>query len=175
MAGSGEVYRQAFRQAGVIHVEDFDELAQTVELFAEAAGSAAALPGRDARHVRRRAGRDHRPGVAVGVELPALAPETLADLQKALLLPDERAAANPLDAGTGFAIPASYQERMGGAIRVTAADAGVDIVAILQGFSRDAEDLRFSLNHEIMLAATAAEHQAGKAGGGDLEPCRQCR
>jgi acyl-CoA synthetase (NDP forming) len=163
IAGSGAVYRQALRQANFILVEDFDELAQTVEL---AASWGRALPK------TYRVGMLGTSGGELGavtdqcaehrVTLPALAPQTLAALQGVLHLPADVIPRNPVDVGVGFNNPGSYEERMRGAIRAVASDPSVDVIAILQGFHRDSPDLAYSLNREILSATAKESSSIGK-------------
>jgi acetyltransferase len=69
---------------------------------------------------------------------------------------------NPVDVGTGFNVPGSYQDRMRRAIRTVAADPSVDIVAVHQGFHRDSPDITYSHNHEILDAAAKESALIGK-------------
>jgi acetate---CoA ligase (ADP-forming) len=162
IAGSGAVYKQALRQVNFILVEDFDELAQTVELAAAwgelpasfrvgmlgtSGGELGTVTDQCAEH---------------GVTLPAFAPETLAALQRVLHLPSDVFPRNPVDVGIGFNTPGSYEERMRAAIRAVAKDPSVDVVAVLQGFQRDSADLAYSLNREILSAAAKESGQIGK-------------
>ncbi len=162
IAGSGAVYRQALRQANIILAEDFDELAQTVELAASwsvlpksfrvgmlgtSGGELGALTDQCVEH---------------GVKLPVFAPETLAALQGVLHLPADVVPRNPVDVGVGFENPGTYEDRMRGAIRAVAADSSVDVVTVLQGFQRDSPDLAYSLNREILGAAAKESSLIGK-------------
>jgi acetate---CoA ligase (ADP-forming) len=156
MVGSGTVYRQALSQANFILVDDFDELAQTVELAASWSVRPASFrvgmlgtSGGELSTVTDQC-------VEHGLTLPALSPETLTALQGVLHLPADVWPRNPVDVGTGFNVPGSYQDRMRRAIRAVAADPSVDVVALLQGFHRDSPDLAYSFNRE-MLGAAAKE------------------
>jgi len=163
IAGSGAVYRQALRQANFILVEDFDELAQTVELAASWNG---VLPKSFRVGMLGTSGGElgavTDQCVEHGVKLPAFAPESIAALQGVLHLPADVAPRNPVDVGVGFNNPGSYEERMRGAIRAVAADPSVDVVAVLQGFHRDCPDLAYSLNREILSAAAKESSSIGK-------------
>jgi acyl-CoA synthetase (NDP forming) len=156
IAGSGAVYRQALRQANFILVEDFDELAQTVELAASWCARPASFRVGMLGTSGGELGAVTDQCVEHGVTLPAYAAETLAALQSVLHLPADVWPRNPVDVGVGFNTPGSYEERMRGAIRAVAADPSVDVIAVLQGFHRDSPDLAYSLNREI-LGATAKE------------------
>ncbi len=156
IAGVGEVYRQAFDQAGVIVVEDFDELAQTVELMAmmkrRPQGRRLGVLGTSGGELANTADL----AVGLGLELPELAPATLTEIQRIQSFPADLFQRNPIDVGTGFASRISYHDRMRACIRAVAADDAIDVVALLQGFNRDNADLALSLNHN-MIAAAAAE------------------
>jgi len=153
MVGSGTVYRQALSQANFILVDDFDELAQTVELAASWAVRPASfrvgMLGTSGGELSTVADQC----VEQGVTLPALSTETLTALQGVLHLPADVWPRNPVDVGTGFNVPGSYQDRMRRAIRAVAADPSVDVVAVLQGFHRDNPDIAYSHNCEILGAA----------------------
>ena len=160
LAGSGAVYRQAFEQYGIVLAEDFDELSQTVELLmalkSVPAGTRIGMLGTSGGEL----GNITDLCEIHGIELPALAPQTIAALQEWLVLPQDVSPRNPVDVGTGFNFAGTYEDRMRGAIRAVAADPSVDIVAVVQGFHKEGEDLRMSLNREIMGAA-AKEALAG--------------
>ena len=156
IVGSGEVYRQALSQTNFILVEDFDELAQTVELAASwtrrPSSFRVGLLGTSGGELSTVTDQC----VEHAVALPELSTETLTGLQDVLHLPADVWPRNPVDVGIGFDVPGSYQERMRRAIRVVAADPSVDVVALLQGFHRDNEDIAYSFNRE-MLGAAAKE------------------
>ncbi len=162
IAGSGAVYRQALRQANFILADDFDELAQTVEL----AASWRVLPKSFRVGMMGTSGGElgavTDQCVEHGVTLPAFAAETLTALQRVLHLPDDVRPRNPVDVGVGFNTPGSYEDRMRGAIRAVAADPSVDVVAVLQGFQRDSPDLAYSLNREILGASAKESSLIGK-------------
>ncbi|MEO4001869.1 acetate--CoA ligase family protein [Mesorhizobium sp. CAU 1732] len=153
LAGSGAVYRQAFEQAGVVLVEDFDELAQTVELLMAfqdlPSGARVGMLGTSGGEL----GNITDMCETLEIELPELAPDTIVALQKWLVLPEDVEPRNPVDAGTGFNFSGTYEDRMRGAIRAVASDPSIDIVVVVQGFHKEGEDLRLSLNREIMGAA----------------------
>jgi acetate---CoA ligase (ADP-forming) len=162
MVGSGAAYRQALSQANFILVDDFDELAQTVELAASWALRPASFrvgmlgtSGGELSNVTDQC-------VEHGVNLPALSTETLAALQGDLHLPADVWPRNPVDVGTGFNVPGSYHDRMRRAIRTVAADPSVDLVAVHQGFHRDSPDIAYSHNHEILAAAAKESAHIGK-------------
>jgi acetate---CoA ligase (ADP-forming) len=162
MVGSGAAYRQALSQANFILVDDFDELAQTVELAASWAVRPASFrvgmlgtSGGELSNVTDQC-------VEHGVNLPALSMETLAALQGDLHLPADVWPRNPVDVGTGFNVPGSYHDRMRRAIRTVAADPSVDVVAVHQGFHRDSPDIAYSHNHEILSAAAKESAHIGK-------------
>jgi acetyltransferase len=162
MVGSGAAYRQALSQANFILVDDFDELAQTVELAASWAVRPASFrvgmlgtSGGELSNVTDQC-------VEHGVNLPALSMETLAALQGDLHLPADVWPRNPVDVGTGFNVPGSYHDRMRRAIRTVAADSSVDVVAVHQGFHRDSPDIAYSHNHEILAAAAKESAHIGK-------------
>jgi acyl-CoA synthetase (NDP forming) len=162
MVGSGTAYRQALSQANLILVDDFDELAQTVELAASWAVRPASFrvgmlgtSGGELSNVTDQC-------VEHGVNLPALSTGTLAALQRDLYLPADVWPRNPVDVGTGFNVPGSYHDRMRRAIKTVAADPSVDVVAVHQGFHRDSPDIAYSHNHEILAAAAKESAHIGK-------------
>ncbi len=156
IAGSGSVYRQAFAQAGIVLVEDFDEMAQTVDLMAAITtspkGRRLGLLGTSGGELANAADL----AVGLGLELPTLAPATQAKIQEIQSFPPDLFQKNPIDVGTGFASRTSYHDRMRGCIRAVAADDAIDVIGLLQGFNKDNQDPKLSLNHS-MLAAAAAE------------------
>jgi len=162
IAGAGEVYRQALRQANLILVDDFDELAQTLELVASwrlpATSFRLGVLGTSGGELSTVTDQC----VEHGVKLPAFSQKTLTVLQSALHLPADVWPRNPVDVGIGFEVPGTYQDRMRAAIRSVAADPSVDVVALIQGFHRDSLDLAYSLNREILGAAAKESTRIGK-------------
>jgi acyl-CoA synthetase (NDP forming) len=153
LAGSGEIYRQALAQAGIILVEDFDELTQTVELMMTLKrypkGTRLGMLGTSGGEL----GNVTDMAETLGIDLPAPGAATIAALQETLVLPADVLPRNPVDVGTGFNFAGTYEERMRGAISALAQDEAVDAIAILQGFHKDSEKIELSLNREIMSAA----------------------
>ena len=153
IVGSGTVYRQALRQANFILIDDFDELAQTVELAAawrvRPASFRVGMLGTSGGELSTATDQC----VEHGVTLPALSAETLTALQGVLHLPEDVWPRNPVDVGIGFNVPGSYHDRMRRAIKTVAADPSVDVIAVLQGFHRDSPDIAYSHNREILGAA----------------------
>jgi acetate---CoA ligase (ADP-forming) len=183
VAGPGAVYRQALRQANFVLVDDFDELAQTVELIASwrvrPTSFRLGLLGTSGGELS--AVTDQC--VELGVKLPSFSEPTVDALQGVLHLPVDVWPRNPVDVGVGFTVPGSYQDRMRAAIRSVAADTSVDVIGVLQGFHRDSSDLSESLNCEILGAAAKESSQiqkpilvmASRAGGADDDVLREIR
>jgi acetate---CoA ligase (ADP-forming) len=162
IVGSGTVYRQALRQANFILIDDFDELAQTVELAAawqvRPASFRVGMLGTSGGELSTATDQC----VEHGVTLPALSAETLTALQGVLHLPADVAPRNPVDVGIGFNVPGSYHDRMRRAIQTVAADPSVDVIAVLQGFHQDSSDIAYSHNREILGAAAKESTLTGK-------------
>ncbi len=153
IAGSGEVYRQAFDQAGITMVEDFDELAQTVELMTVLKPRSKTCrigflgtSGGELSNIADTA-------VRMGVTVPEPSLQTQLAFQKIQNFPEDLFLKNPMDVGTGFASKTSYHDRMRACIRAVADDPAFDIVALHQGFGRDRSDLTLSLNYNMLTAA----------------------
>ena len=114
LAGSGAIYRQAFEQAGIILAEDFDDLAQTVELLMKVKPDLASLRIGMLGTSGGELGNVTDLCEMIGIELPDLSEETLAALQDWLVLPADVLPRNPVDAGTGFNFSGTYEDRMRG-------------------------------------------------------------
>lgn len=160
LAGSGAIYRQAFEQAGIILVEDFDELAQTVELLMKVKPDLAATRIGMLGTSGGELGNVTDLCETMGIDMPQLSEWTLAALQEWLALPADVLPRNPVDAGTGFNFSGTYEDRMRGAIRAVAADPSIDMVLVVQGFHREGENSQLSLNREIMGAAAKESYEA---------------
>jgi acyl-CoA synthetase (NDP forming) len=131
LAGSWEAYQAYFRRHGVIAVDDFDELAESVELSLKirspprgdgvamiaVSGGEASLVADLAEHAR--------------VELPELAPETVARLR--MVLPAFANIGNPLDTTDRGVYDA--ENVYSGSIRALAEDPSVSLVAVVQDCS----------------------------------------
>jgi acyl-CoA synthetase (NDP forming) len=156
LAGSGEVNRQAFRQAGILLVEDFDELTQTIELVT----ALKAPPPRLRLGILSVSGGElgsiTDQCVAHAIDLPVLGATAIAGLKQALYLPDDVGVRNPVDVGTGFRNPGTYIERMGASMRAIATDENVDVVALMTTFGPK------GLAREMLIAAANETPALGK-------------
>lgn len=131
MAGSYAVYRAAFRQWGVLEVDDIDELVDTAETF----DRIRRLPRGDRVCVLGNSG-----GVGVfcadkvvglGLQMATLAPATVAAIEAKL--PGMGSPRNPVDVALqAFSDPAS----VGGHLRRILADDAVDLAVAVFGIQR---------------------------------------
>lgn len=131
LAGHWEAYQAFFRRHGVIAVDDFDEMTESIELGLKLAHAprgdgvgVIAVSGGETSLVADIADR-------AGVRLPHLAPETVARLKT--VLPAFGSVANPLDTTDRgvYEAPAVY----GGSIRALAADPAISMIAVVQDCS----------------------------------------
>ena len=131
LAGNWDAYQAYFRRHGVIAVDDFDELAESVELALKVArpprhGGVAviAVSGGETSLVADLAER-------AGVQLPDLAPATVARLRT--VLPAFGSIGNPLDTTDRGVYDA--QNVYSGSIRALADDPSVSLIAVVQDCS----------------------------------------
>lgn len=154
VAGAGEVYRQAFRQHGVILAEDFDEMEQTVRLHMRVGrrsrGGRIAILGTSGGKLASATDG----AVQIGLTLASPSAQTVGRLQDVLCLPASTVPQLPLDVGIGFRSPAPYGERFRDCLRVLDTDEGVDVLAVLQDLDV-IDPTSPSLNREIVLAVAA--------------------
>ncbi|TMJ67403.1 MAG: hypothetical protein E6G91_18565, partial [Alphaproteobacteria bacterium] len=131
LAGNWEAYQAYFRRHGVIAVDDFDELAESVELALKVRApplgdgvAIIAVSGGEASLVADLAERSD-------VRLPELAPETVTRLRT--VLPAFGSIGNPLDT-TDRGVYDS-QNVYSGSIRALADDPSVSLIAVVQDCS----------------------------------------
>jgi acetate---CoA ligase (ADP-forming) len=131
LAGSWEAYQAYFRRHGVIAVDDFDELAESVELSLKVRSppqgdgvAMIAVSGGEASLVADLAERAR-------VELPELSPETVARLRT--VLPAFANIGNPLDTTDRGVYDA--ENVYSGSIRALAQDPSVSLVGVVQDCS----------------------------------------
>ena len=131
LAGSWQAYQAYFRRHGVIAVDDFDELAESVELSLKLQSppqgdgvAMIAVSGGEASLVADLAERAQ-------VRLPELAPETVTRLRT--VLPSFATIGNPLDTTDRGVYDA--ENVYSGAIRALAEDPSVSLVAVVQDCS----------------------------------------
>ena len=131
LAGNWDAYQAYFRRHGVIAVDDFDELAESVELALKVrvppqgdGVAVIAVSGGETSLVADLAER-------AGVRLPELAPETVARLRT--VLPAFGSIGNPLDTTDRGVYDA--QNVYSGSIRALADDPSVSLVAVVQDCS----------------------------------------
>jgi acyl-CoA synthetase (NDP forming) len=131
LAGNWDAYQAYFRRHGVIAVDDFDELAESVELALKVrvppqgdGVAVIAVSGGEASLVADLAER-------ADVRLPELAPETVAQLRT--VLPAFGSIGNPLDTTDRGVYDA--QNVYSGSIRALADDPSVSLIAVVQDCS----------------------------------------
>ncbi len=131
LAGGWDAYQAYFRRHGVIAVDDFDELAESVELALKVrvpprgdGVAVIAVSGGETSLVADLAER-------VGVRLPELAPETVARLRA--VLPAFGSIGNPLDTTDRGVYDA--RNVYSGSIQALADDPAVSLVAVVQDCS----------------------------------------
>ena len=131
LAGNWDAYQAYFRRHGVIAVDDFDELAESVELALKVRAppqgdgvAVIAVSGGEASLVADLAER-------ADVRLPDLAPETVARLRA--VLPAFGSIGNPLDTTDRGVYDA--QNVYSGSIRALADDPSVSLIAVVQDCS----------------------------------------
>ena len=131
LAGNWDAYQAYFRRHGVIAVDDFDELAESVELALKIRAplqgdgvAVIAVSGGETSLVADLAER-------AGVHLPELAPETVARLRT--VLPAFGSIGNPLDTTDRGVYDA--QNVYSGSVRALANDPSVSLVAVVQDCS----------------------------------------
>ena len=129
LAGSGRVIEAVFRQAGVVQVHDFDEMAATVELFVHSGrrpkGEHAAIVGISGGET----GLIADIAESVGLALPELSPETVAAVRDAMGVPELVSVLNPFDLGLGHG---KLPDRNFNGIVAIGRDPGIDIVVVNQ-------------------------------------------
>lgn len=131
LAGNWDAYESYFRSQGVIAVDDFDEMCESLELGLKRAPkprgdgvAVIAVSGGETSLVADLAER-------VGVRLPDLAPDTVANLKT--VLPAFGSVGNPLDT-TDRGVYDS-QNVYAGSIRALAADQAISMIAVVQDCS----------------------------------------
>ena len=131
LAGNWDAYQAYFRRHGVIAVDDFDELAESVELALKVrvppqgnGVAVIAVSGGETSLVADLAER-------AGIDLPELAPETVARLRT--VLPAFGSIGNPLDTTDRGVYDA--QNVYSGSVRALADDPSVSLVAVVQDCS----------------------------------------
>ena len=131
LAGNWDAYQAYFRRHGVIAVDDFDELAELVELALKVrvppqgnGVAVIAVSGGETSLVADLAER-------AGIDLPELAPETVARLRT--VLPAFGSIGNPLDTTDRGVYDA--QNVYSGSVRALADDPSVSLVAVVQDCS----------------------------------------
>ena len=131
LAGNWDAYQAYFRRHGVIAVDDFDELAESVELALKVRAppqgdgvAVIAVSGGETSLVADLAER-------ADVRLPDLAPETVARLRT--VLPAFGSIGNPLDTTDRGVYDA--QNVYSGSIRALADDPSVSLIAVVQDCS----------------------------------------
>jgi len=131
LAGNWDAYEDFFRRHGVIAVDDFDEMTESLELGLKLAKkprgdgvAVIAVSGGETSLVADIADR-------AGVRLPDLAPATVAQLKT--VLPAFGSVGNPLDTTDRGVYDA--QNVYAGSIRALAADPAISLIAVVQDCS----------------------------------------
>jgi acetate---CoA ligase (ADP-forming) len=130
LVGDDDVIDAAFRQLGVVRVRSLEDLIITAGLLA----AYGPLPGGRLGVVTPSGGASEIIADRAedeGLELPAFGAETVAELRK--IVPEFGSVQNPLDV-TGYVV--IDPSLLGRALRVVAADPGIDVVMLLSDLPR---------------------------------------
>ncbi|MFH7322916.1 acetate--CoA ligase family protein [Aeromicrobium sp. JJY06] len=151
LVGDDKTVDAAFAQLGVIRVVSLEDLIITAGLLAETGP----LPGRRVGVVTPSGGASEIIADRAedeGLDLAEFTPETMAQLTE--VLPSFATPNNPLDV-TGYVL--LDRELMGNALRIVAADPGIDFVMMLQDLPRQTADPDLALQLYTRNAQTIRE------------------
>jgi acetyltransferase len=165
MASMDAVYDAAFERAGILRVDDIDELFAAVETIARVRS----LPGDRLAIVTNGGGIGVLATdalIAKGGRLASLSPETMARLEK--VLPPNWSRGNPIDL-IGDADARRYEE----ALQVVGADPGVDATLVLNCPVAVAKGMDVARALVSVAQSTSHTFLASWLGGPDLEDVRR--
>ncbi len=163
IVGSDASFDALCASLGIVRAHGYDDLIEVTQLLA-----AAPRPGRRAAVVGASGGMNTLladAGADRGIELPELAPETVAGI--AQLTPDFGSADNPVDISSVILVE---PERMGRALELLAADPGIDMLVVPIGdhppelserFARIVADASDRIETPLVLAWSAGPLSAG--------------
>jgi len=128
LAGSAEAHIAAFERAGIVRVEDFDEMVETAVLLSQVP----VPPARSRTAIFTNSGGETSLTAdlaeATGLELAAYSERTAARLHEDFELAADVQATNPMDSGMGQGSPRPFTERFRIALDLFDADPGVDVI-----------------------------------------------
>lgn len=146
LAGSAQAHLAAFERAGIIKVDDFDEMVETAVLLSQVPDP----PAQSRLAVFTNSGGETSLTAdlaeATGVAIASYSERTAAVLHETFDIADGVRATNPMDSGMGQGSKRSFTERFGIALELFDADPGIDVI----GFGID-------LNHRTAPAAGAVD------------------
>jgi acetate---CoA ligase (ADP-forming) len=128
LAGSAEAHIAAFERAGIIRVDDFDEMVETAVLLSHVPNP----PARSRTAIFTNSGGETSLTAdlaeATGVELAAYTERTATRLHGDFELAADVQATNPMDSGMGQGSPRPFTERFRIALDLFDADPGIDVI-----------------------------------------------
>jgi acetate---CoA ligase (ADP-forming) len=146
LAGSPQAHLAAFERAGIIKVDDFDEMVETAVLLSEVPDP----PAQSRLAVFTNSGGETSLTAdlaeTAGVVIASYSEHTAATLHETFEIDDGVQATNPMDSGMGQGSKLSFTERFGIALELFDADPGIDVI----GFGID-------LNRRTAPAAGAVD------------------
>ncbi|WP_251442847.1 acetate--CoA ligase family protein [Microbacterium sp. USTB-Y] len=161
LVGSGRAYGAFFEQLGVVQVNDFDELRETVRLFSALGPRLIKANGVGLMSVSGgKATITADIAESEGVHLPAFEDSTLAKLSSALSLPAGIRCNNPVDLGIGFRGSKSLSDTIGEAMRAVADDSHIGAILIAQNLGDELAKPN-PLEQLIIRAVTGAGEHLG--------------
>jgi acetyltransferase len=128
LAGSAEAHIAALDEAGIIRVDDFDEMVETAVLLSHVTERPASARTAIFTNSGGETGLTADVAAATGLDIASYSPATTERLQQVLELAGDVLPTNPLDSGMGFASSAPFRDRLRTALQLYDADPGVDVI-----------------------------------------------
>jgi acetate---CoA ligase (ADP-forming) len=136
LAGSAEAHIAAMELAGIIRVDDFDEMVETAVLLS----SVPAPPARARTAIFTNSGGETSltadVAEATALELASYSPATAARLRQVFELTGDVQATNPMDSGMGSVSSMPFRDRLRIALELYLADPGIDVIVFAIDLNR---------------------------------------
>jgi acetate---CoA ligase (ADP-forming) len=157
LAGSAEAHIAAFERAGIVKVDDFDEMVETAVLLSEVPDP----PARSRTAIFTNSGGETSLTAdlaeATGLELASYSEHTAARLHDDFELAADVQATNPMDSGMGQGSGRPFTERFRLALDLFDADPGVDVIGYGIDLNNRTAPAAGAVDGLAVLRAAAAE------------------
>lgn len=156
LAGSAEAHIAAFEAAGIIRVDDFDEMVETAVLLSQVADPPAQCRTVIFTNSGGETSLTADVAEATGLAVASYSEHTAARLREVFELTGTVEATNPMDSGMGSVSSVPFKDRLRTALNLYDADPGIDVIVFAIDLNRRTAPAAGATDGLAVLTSVAA-------------------